>query len=230
MKKLDILFLDEPTSGLDAASAAGIVEFISSITKKEHIITIFTIHQPSTSSFNTFDRVMLLSRGRIAYCGGAADVPRYLESINHPLPAYTNPAEYLLDIVNMDFSDEAHVELILKEWGKLGDPGHQERIQTLLANCNQTNSLTKPTPPNSSVQVESSRMNIIHQTMIMLRRHFQLSYRDPMIYTGRMLLFFISTLFFAIVYIDARFRTQDQALNREWFINWCIGQYKAIMA
>lgn len=76
------------------------MEFVRDITFKDNLITVFTVHQPSTNIYNTFDRLMLLSKGRIAYCGVREGVESHLIALKHPLPPQTNPAEFLLDLVN----------------------------------------------------------------------------------------------------------------------------------
>jgi ABC-type multidrug transport system ATPase subunit len=215
MKKLEYIFLDEPTSGLDAAAAAGIMDFIRTLTHTEHLVTIFTVHQPSTNIYNSFDRVMLLSKGRIAYCGLKEDVAAYLQSIGYPLPPQTNPAEFLLDIVNTDFTEDVEVEKILNAFETVGRPIQDQRMQEKL-----TTSLKEM---DSNMKPISMKVNLIDQTFIMFRRHFLLAIRDPLIYVGRMVMFFFICIFFAIIYIKARERTQSQALEHLWMTVWCVG-------
>ena len=93
VKQPRVLFLDEPTSGLDAASAMNIMQEIVRVAKEERLITICTIHQPSTKVYNNFDQVMLMSRGRIAYVGDVQDALPYFDSTGHAIPPNTNPAE-----------------------------------------------------------------------------------------------------------------------------------------
>jgi ABC-type multidrug transport system ATPase subunit len=214
MKKLEMVFLDEPTSGLDAAAAAGIMIFLADVTKKEHLVTVFTVHQPSTNIFNSFDRVMLLSKGRIAYCGSQKGVPTYLQAISHPLPPQMNPAEFLLDIVNTDFTDEESVIKILDNWDNLGKPGHDDRIRTIVE---------KMDVGTAHAGTSVADVNFFSQLYLLTKRHGILSLRDPMVYTGRIAIFIACSIFFAIVYIHARVRNQEQALNRFWFIVWCCG-------
>lgn len=59
---------------------------------------------------------MIMSRGREAFSGDVQDAIPYFESIGYPCPVATNPAEYFLDLVNSDFSDEAAVTNILDTW------------------------------------------------------------------------------------------------------------------
>ena len=68
------------------------------------IIIIASIHQPSTSTFAIFDKLLLLSAGRTCYFGAVDHIGSYFESIGFTIPTYYNPAEYLLELVNVDFA------------------------------------------------------------------------------------------------------------------------------
>jgi ABC-type multidrug transport system ATPase subunit len=96
--------LDEPKSGLDAAASFEVMNYIKRIAVKHKLIVVASIHQPSTATFALFDQLMLLSGGKTCYFGPMADVPGYFRSISHPIPAYINPAEFLLELVNVDFA------------------------------------------------------------------------------------------------------------------------------
>lgn len=67
---------------------------------------VASIHQPSTTTFNLFDRIFLLSQGKLCYGGPVSIIGQYLETIGHPMPMHINPAEHLLDLVNIDFASE----------------------------------------------------------------------------------------------------------------------------
>ena len=212
MKKLDVVILDEPTSGLDAASAAGTMGFISEITKSEGLITIYTIHQPSTAIYNTFDRIMLLTDGRIAYTGTREDVLLYFSEINMPVPAQMNPAEFMLDLVNKDFSDADQVNNVLSAWQEHGLTEHQQRIEDI----------TDAFDDKRTTKGHEYSVSLFSQIGTMFHRHTLLAVRDPTLYSGRIVMFLISTVFFAIIYVKARARNQEQALQRMWFIIWLI--------
>ena len=62
------MFCDEPTSGLDSYMAMSIVESMKNLAKNGKTI-ICTIHQPSSELFAMFDKVCLISEGRLAYIG-----------------------------------------------------------------------------------------------------------------------------------------------------------------
>lgn len=65
---------------------------------------IASIHQPSSSTFDLFDKLLLLGKGKSCYFGPTDKVGAHFEKIGYPLPLHMNPAEYILDIVSTDFS------------------------------------------------------------------------------------------------------------------------------
>ncbi|MCJ1287520.1 hypothetical protein MMC26_006872 [Xylographa opegraphella] len=103
-----ILFLDEPTSGLNAHCSYQVISYIQKIAKARNIMVIASIHQPSTLTFQCFDKLLLLSGGATCYFGEVDKVGPYFGDIGIPMPKHFNPAEFLLDIVNVDFADDLH--------------------------------------------------------------------------------------------------------------------------
>lgn len=83
----------EPTTGLDAAASTNIMQEIVRVAKEERLIIICTIHQPSTRVFNSFDQLMILSRGRAAFVGNMEDAVPYFSDIGYTCPPAMNPAE-----------------------------------------------------------------------------------------------------------------------------------------
>jgi len=65
---------------------------------------VYTIHQPRSNIVKLFDRLLLLSRGRIVYNGAATGARSFLEPLAFPCEPDTNPADYYLDVVNADSS------------------------------------------------------------------------------------------------------------------------------
>lgn len=58
--------------GLDSAIALEVMTAVKQLTKHNRT-AISTIHQPSPEVFELFDKLVLLSAGRIIYFGNAAD-------------------------------------------------------------------------------------------------------------------------------------------------------------
>jgi ABC-type multidrug transport system ATPase subunit len=214
LKQPTLLFLDEPTSGLDAAAAANIMQEIVRVAKEERIIIVCTIHQPSTKVYNGFDQLMIMSRGREAFAGDVKDIIPYFDSVGYSCPPATNPAEFFLDLVNSDFSDEKAVTSILDTWEEkrpdnAGSSHHKKGFGDEDEDGNTGVALMKGT-------------SLANELQIMFRRHFQLVVRDPILYLARLIMFLVSNAIFAFVYWKARENKQDQVINKVWIIIWFI--------
>mmetsp|Transcript_76097 Transcript_76097/g.217263 ORF Transcript_76097/g.217263 Transcript_76097/m.217263 type:complete len:394 (+) Transcript_76097:76-1257(+) len=147
---------------------------------------------------------MILSGGRTAYCGAATGALDYFASIGHTIPPNTNPAEFYLDLVNNDFVAQEEVDTILDAWaGKNKDAG-----------------AFVPKSPTSST---ADLVPMSKQIKVMMNRHGKLVYMDPVLYIGRAIIFLVANIYFALVYIKARDRNQDQVTNRMWLVIWMMG-------
>lgn len=186
---------------------------IVSLARAEHLIVICTIHQPSTKVYNGFDQVMILSQGREAFTGNVSDAVGYFESIGHALPLQTNPAEHFLDLVNADFSDEAQVNHILDTW--------QERRPDAGVSSHHAKKQEEDDEGQEGV-VHLKRAPFASEMAIMFRRHSTLIIRDPILYLGRCIIYLVANCIFALVYLNARDYTQDQAYNKVWSSIWFI--------
>lgn len=98
-----LLFFDEPTSGLDSQTSWSICNLMEKLTKNGQAI-LCTIHQPSAMLFDRFDRLLLLSKGKTIYFGDIGKnskvlVDYFTRNGAHDLPAKSNPAEYMLEVI-----------------------------------------------------------------------------------------------------------------------------------
>merc|ERR1719409_2268014 len=66
-------------------------------------------------------------------------------------------------------------------------------------------------------------LNVCSQILVLLRRMMLLAVRDPTVHISRLVACLFSCMFFAVIYIKSRDRTQDQVLNRLWLIIWHMG-------
>jgi ATP-binding cassette subfamily G (WHITE) protein 2 (PDR) len=104
-----LLFLDEPTSGLDSQSSWAICSFLRKLADAGQAI-LCTIHQPSATLFQEFDRLLFLAKGgKTVYFGDIGPNSDILLEYFERNGARTcspdeNPAEYMLDIVNQGSS------------------------------------------------------------------------------------------------------------------------------
>lgn len=110
--KPSLLFVDEPTSGLDDQSAWVVVSVLRRLAQQGQTI-LCTIHQPSSTLFEQFDRLILLAKGgRTAYFGDIGDGSRSLLDYfeRHGAPKCRprqNPAEYMIEMASNGDNDWA---------------------------------------------------------------------------------------------------------------------------
>ncbi|KAJ2347138.1 hypothetical protein GGF43_004823, partial [Coemansia sp. RSA 2618] len=116
-----LLFLDEPTSGLDSNSSELVVELVKSISVEQGISTLMTIHQPNARIFNTFDKVILLSQGRVVYFGPTSTAIDYFANIGYQCPMHENPADYFVDLMTLDYRSEESLARSKKQVQDLAD-------------------------------------------------------------------------------------------------------------
>ncbi|CAI2359700.1 unnamed protein product [Moneuplotes crassus] len=90
-----VLFLDEPTSGLDSFTANKIVRLLVDQSRQGRTV-IATIHQPSSSTFALFDRLILLMDGHLIYQGKADQAASYFQGLGFKIPTYANPSDFFL--------------------------------------------------------------------------------------------------------------------------------------
>ncbi|GJQ10602.1 hypothetical protein GpartN1_g2393.t1 [Galdieria partita] len=106
-----ILFLDEPTSGLDCRAAWLVMRAVRKVADTGRTV-ICTIHQPSTELFEMFDEMLLLqSGGQTCYFGplgyrSQTMIQFFVEKGATPPREGQNPADWILELVNEDISDD----------------------------------------------------------------------------------------------------------------------------
>jgi ABC-type multidrug transport system ATPase subunit len=200
-----ILFLDEPTSGLDSAASWEVMSFVRGIAKKHKIIVIASIHQPSTTTFELFDKLLLLSQGKTAYNGPVAEVKNYFASIGHDMPLYMNPAEFVIQLVNTDFArdqDKAYEELqhIQHVWTK--SDAAASIVQELESSATGS-------PIHEGEDPGSANPLLIPLTLI--HRSFIKSYRDVVAYGIRIAMYMGLAILMGTVWL--RLETDQSNIN-----------------
>jgi ABC-type multidrug transport system ATPase subunit len=96
-----VLFLDEPTSGLDSFQALSVMEAMKQMSRTGRLV-ITVIHQPRSSIFYMFDKLMLLSEGKTMYYGPSSEATEHFSKSGFPCPELFNPADFYLDILSPD--------------------------------------------------------------------------------------------------------------------------------
>jgi ABC-type multidrug transport system ATPase subunit len=238
-----ILFLDEPTSGLDSTASYEIMSYIRDIAKqhnvsslqKNHVkislrltiinqlIVIASIHQPSTKTFDLFDQVTLLSQGRVCFCGPRVSMPNYFSELDLEIPPLMNPAEHLLDLVNIDFTSRRHsshphnshsrLARITTAWSR--SPLSQ-RLSTSIAEISHRPArhgmhLLRRTVP---------KPGYLKQTLVLLHRSWIKSYRDIVTYWVRVIMYLGLAIMMGTVWL--RLSTEQKYIQA--FVNAIVSE------
>lgn len=180
-----LVFLDEPTSGLDSAASFEICSRIRKLAQLNNLIVIASIHQPSSSTFNLFDQVLLLSKGAQLYYGPVTEIGSYFEHTSFPLLSNYNAADHLLDISNVDFYDDPtagtnHIKALTDHW------------QNSDAKARLTDDLkSRSTEKNqySGRMAHSGKAKLPTQISILLKRSAKKAIRDPLAYGVRLIMY-----------------------------------------
>ncbi|KAF7509405.1 hypothetical protein GJ744_008128 [Endocarpon pusillum] len=190
-----ILFLDEPTSGLDSVASFEVMSFLKEVAKKNRIIVIASIHQPSTATFNLFDKVFLLSQGKLCYGGPVSFLSSYLEDIRLPMPLHMNPAEYILELVNVDFaSDQIRAEQLIRITRLWQNPATRPR-QAQVVDV----SFDSSARPVSLMPLTKRSQLLVPVTL--LHRNWIKSYRDVLTYGIRIAMYLGLALMMGTVWL-----------------------------
>ncbi|KAI5859039.1 P-loop containing nucleoside triphosphate hydrolase protein [Tricharina praecox] len=210
-----ILFLDEPTSGLDSTASFEVMSRIKKVAEAENMIVIVSIHQPSTATFALFSQLVLLSRGRVVYSGKTDEAVPYFAGQGFPVPNLTNPAEYYLDVCNVDFDAEA---------------GDVDRLNRLIDAWNDTNKPKEFRKGTNDMLAQSgvSHRSSFHKTFVLLHRQWIKSYRDILAYWIRVAMYLGLALMMGTVWL----RLDSEQRNIQVFTNaiFFSGAFMSFMA
>jgi hypothetical protein len=88
--------------GLDSYNAFNVIESLATLAKQYNRTVVFTIHQPQSNITSMFDRLLLLSKGRMVYAGDFKQCQRHFASIGHECPQGYNIADYLSELAQVE--------------------------------------------------------------------------------------------------------------------------------
>ncbi|KAJ5240638.1 uncharacterized protein N7469_002229 [Penicillium citrinum] len=199
-----ILFMDEPTSGLDSTSSFEVISFTKRLAQDNNLhrlivhklLVILSIHQPSTTTFELFDKLLLLADGKACYFGSLHQIEGYFSKIAYPIPSRTNPAEFLLDLVTADFVP-----------ANGSTSGRRERIQSAWAESTESEALMMQisAQPHSTekrlVAQDLDRPTLLKTTLTLVHRLFIKSYRDFVAYEIRILMYLALAIMMGTVWL-----------------------------
>jgi ABC-type multidrug transport system ATPase subunit len=182
-----ILFLDEPTSGLDSVASFHVVSYLRQLAKRTGLIVVCSIHQPSTSTFTLFDKLLLLSAGKPHYFGPISQLVDYYASIGVIIPERVNLADFLLELVNTDFSQAQHQDAV-SERERVAKLASHWDSSTLRQQIAAEVTASAKHIPDLALDVEF-KSSVLARLMVLIHRAFVKSYRDGLVYTLRLAMY-----------------------------------------
>eukprot|EP00741_Cyanophora_paradoxa_P000133 tig00000057_g128.t1 len=93
-----LLIMDEPSTGLDAPMTLDIVTACREYARRGRTV-VMSLLQPSEEAFMMFDNAVLLSAGRVVYCGPVSQLDAYVRALGYRRPDYITPKR-VPDFVN----------------------------------------------------------------------------------------------------------------------------------
>lgn len=110
-----ILFCDEITTGLDSFQASSVIQSLrilvgldpnldGVVNNKKAVIC--SVHQPSSSLFQLFSHLILMSNGRIVFQGKVDEAVEVFEKAGMPCPMLYNPADFYVKVMSVETNDE----------------------------------------------------------------------------------------------------------------------------
>ncbi|KAI4130995.1 MAG: hypothetical protein LQ341_006404, partial [Variospora aurantia] len=179
-----VLFLDEVTTGLDAASAFQLISTLKLLADKGRTI-IVTIHQPRSEIWGLFDGLVLLSGGAAVYSASRKGCLPYFESIGFALPAFVNPAEFLVDLAAIDNrsavleqESPTRVEALGRAWRNTMD----SRAPSVIEKSSGEPAVTNTVKGKGKRHAYPAR-----QIRVLTERTLKTTYRDPLGMSGSLI-------------------------------------------
>lgn len=209
-----LIFLDEPTSGLDSTASFAVISRIQRMARDQKRTVIATIHQPATEVFELFDRLMLIAAGETAYFGMRAEAPDHFARIGFPCPAYSNPADFFIKLVNVDFMENAEegraqVRAICDSYKR--SEMHSSTYDSIV-NLRRDAEALSPThgagAPGEAQPREDSREHarftnsFIWQARILTQRGLLNAIRNPAMYWIRVAMYVVMALLMGTVWLN----------------------------
>lgn len=167
----NILILDEPTSGLDSSCCYQTMRVLrdvldQSVHTEQPMAIVTTIHQPSAKVFKMFDSIYLLGKtGFAAYSGPPDDL---LPTIRHvtglECPQYSNPSDYMIELVSYDYGEEPVEKLIEFEKKKAKQFVKDYELRAgikLASDCSISARLNGTTAPITNLKSSKSDTHLI---------------------------------------------------------------------
>ncbi|KAF0713779.1 Aste57867_4213 [Aphanomyces stellatus] len=210
LKSPTMLLLDEPTSGLDSASTMHVLSYILKLAGQGRSV-VCTIHQPSSAVFDLFTNVMLLAQGHTVYFGSPRHALDHFASLGHPVPAFTNPSEHYLELINADF--EAQPTAAVDFAAAFAASSDAKHVQDLLVYDHQASTSV------AQDHVHMLRPSLAAQLRVILHRNSINNIRNPGVYGVRLVMYIFLSVMVGTMYLHSnKSLVEDDLVNLLFFV------------
>lgn len=205
-----VLWLDEPTTGLDSTSAFQLVRTLKGLAKKGRTI-VTTIHQPRSEIWGMFDGLVILTKGSPVFSGKADNCIPWFKDLGMELPAFVNPAEFLIDIAAVDNRSPELEAVSSERVDRLKNAWAVESGKTYNSSGEKA---TVEAGGFAHTKLSRHHSPLIRQTRVLTYRTFKTTWRDPMGMTGSLLEAILMGLMMGWVFLSLG-RDQSGIRSRE---------------
>ncbi|KAG8382796.1 hypothetical protein BUALT_Bualt05G0114500 [Buddleja alternifolia] len=172
-----VIFADEPTTGLDAFQAEKVMETLRQLAQDGHTV-ICSIHQPRGSVYAKFDDIVLLTEGSLVYAGPAREESlSYFSKFGYICPDHVNPAEFLADLISVDYSSVESVSASRKRIDGLVESFSEQISSTLYATPLTRLDLNNTTKSRKTINTKH-KGGWWRQFRLLLKRAWMQAFRD----------------------------------------------------
>ncbi len=151
------------------------------------LLVIASIHQPSTTTFQLFDKLLVLSEGKQHYFGSVTALGSFFDFLGYPMPVQMNPAEFVLEATNVDFaSDQERARQRLEQMQRAWSTSPEAKYVN-----NEITEIARETKEDAVGSLKQSQANFFAVTVALVHRSFIKSYRDVVAYGIRIGMFLL---------------------------------------
>eukprot|EP01083_Nonionella_stella_P036217 98838_1 len=145
--------------------------------------------------------MMVLESGRTMYFGKVNELVSYLNDIRYVVPQYTNPCDYILDLVNCDFhhnNTDAAADILFAFYNS----NIKAKVVSDISAFNES---------QLKMQIEPKRTAPVwKQIWVLLRRNFKNHLRNPTVYWMRIAMYSMLCLCLGSLYFNIGSSVADQ--------------------
>ncbi len=127
------------------------------------------------------------------------------------MPINSNPAEFLLKCIATDTDN------LLQIWNSKSNIENDLWVDNVSRTAPD---LVHDLSQSHQIPLRKNYAKIFGDTLIILKRMFRQSIRDPQVYMARATFFFLITIFISLVYLKTQRRTIDYAVERVVQLGW----------